>query len=84
MGNSQNRTYRFPFRSGATSVSPAEPALEVLEQSAVDIPLVDLKLPEMSGLDLRKRVTELTLKYLCFVLTPAALIPRSGPRAFRP
>jgi DNA-binding NtrC family response regulator len=55
-------------------VSSAEPAFEVLEQSAVDIRLVGLKLPGMSGLDLRKRVTELTPKYLCFVLTPYGTI----------
>jgi DNA-binding NtrC family response regulator len=44
---------------GATAVSSAELAFEVLEQSTVGILLVDLKLPGMSGPDLLKRVTEL-------------------------
>ena len=53
----------------ATSVSSAELALEVLEQSAVDILLVDFKLPGMSGLDLLKRVTELYRQISMLVLT---------------
>jgi DNA-binding NtrC family response regulator len=36
----------------ATVVAAAEEALEVLEHSAVDILLTDLKLPQTSGLDL--------------------------------
>ncbi|HEY2459963.1 MAG TPA: sigma-54 dependent transcriptional regulator [Candidatus Acidoferrum sp.] len=39
-----------------TTVATAEEALEVLEHSAVDILLTDLKLPQTSGLDLLKRV----------------------------
>jgi DNA-binding NtrC family response regulator len=53
----------------ATSVSSAELALEVLELSAVDILLVDLKLPGMSGRDLLKRVTELYPQISVLVLT---------------
>jgi two-component system NtrC family response regulator len=53
----------------AASVSSAELALEVLEQSAVDILLVDLKLPRMSGLDLLKRVSELYPQISALVLT---------------
>ena len=40
------------------SVSTAEEALEVLEHSAVDILLTDMKLQETNGLDLLKRVHE--------------------------
>jgi DNA-binding NtrC family response regulator len=40
------------------SVSTAEEALEVLEHSAVDILLTDMKLRETNGLDLLKRVHE--------------------------
>jgi DNA-binding NtrC family response regulator len=53
----------------ATGVPSAELALEVLEQSAVDILLVDLKLPGMSGLELLKRVTEVYPQVSVLVLT---------------
>jgi two-component system response regulator HydG len=47
----------------------AEVALEILEQSAVDIILTDLKLPGMSGLDFLKRVSELYPQIAVIVLT---------------
>src|SRR5256885_637411 len=53
----------------ASGVPSAELALEVLEQSAVDILLVDLKLPGMSGLELLKRVSELYPQLSVLVLT---------------
>jgi DNA-binding NtrC family response regulator len=42
----------------ATAVATADEALEVLEQSVVDILLTDLKLQDTSGLDLLKRVAD--------------------------
>ena len=47
----------------ATAAPSAEQALEALELSAVDILLVDLKLPGMSGLELLKRVSELSADF---------------------
>jgi DNA-binding NtrC family response regulator len=41
-----------------TAVATADEALEVLEQSVVDILLTDLKLQDTSGLDLLKRVAD--------------------------
>src|SRR6266576_6864920 len=43
----------------ATAVPSAEQALELLEHSAIDILLADLKLPRMGGLELLRRVSEL-------------------------
>jgi DNA-binding NtrC family response regulator len=40
----------------ATTVATAEEAVEVLENTAIDILLTDLKLPQTSGLELLKRV----------------------------
>jgi DNA-binding NtrC family response regulator len=62
-------TVSAPVGLHATSVSSAELALEVLEQTAVDILLVDFKLPGMSGRDLLKRVTELYPQISMLVLT---------------
>jgi CheY-like chemotaxis protein len=42
----------------AIAVASAEEALEVLENSAVDIVLTDLMLEQISGLDLLKRVRD--------------------------
>jgi two-component system response regulator HydG len=58
-------------QSGLRSIAvpSAEQALEILEQSAVDILLVDLKLPGMSGLELLKRVSELYPQLSVIVLT---------------
>jgi len=53
----------------ASTVPSAEQALEVLEQNAVDILLVDLKLPGISGLELLKRVSELYPHVSVIVLT---------------
>ena len=53
----------------ASAAPSAEEALEILEQSAVDILLVDLKLPGMSGLELLKRVCELYPHVSVIVLT---------------
>lgn len=53
----------------ATGVSSAEYALEVLEQSVVDIILTDLKLPGMSGLDFLRRTSELYPQAAVIVLT---------------
>ena len=53
----------------ATGVPSAELALEVLEQDPVDILLVDLKLPGMSGLELLKRTSELYPQLSVLVLT---------------
>ena len=59
------------MQSGLRSIAvpSAEQALEVLEQSAVDILLVDLKLPGMSGLELLKRASELYPQLSVIVLT---------------
>src|SRR5437762_4963464 len=40
----------------ATAVATAEEALEVLEHSAIDIVLTDLKLPRSNGVELMKKV----------------------------
>jgi CheY-like chemotaxis protein len=40
----------------ATGVSTAEEALEILERSAVDIVLTDLKLPQTNGVELLKQI----------------------------
>jgi len=53
----------------ATAVSSAEQALELIEQSAVDIVLTDLKLPGLGGLDLLKRISELYPQISVIVLT---------------
>ncbi len=53
----------------ATSVSSGDSLSKFLEQRAVDILLVDLKLPGMRGLDLLKRVTELYPQISVLVLT---------------
>jgi two-component system response regulator HydG len=50
-------------------VSTAEEALEVLEHSAVDILLTDLKLPLTTGVELLKRVHELHPEVAAVVLT---------------
>ena len=52
-----------------TTVSTAEEALEVLEHSAVDILMTDLKLPESSGLDLLRQVQEHHREVAVIVLT---------------
>jgi DNA-binding NtrC family response regulator len=51
------------------AVSTAEEALEVLEHSAVDILLTDLKLPQTSGVELLKRVQDLHPQVAKVVLT---------------
>ncbi len=53
----------------SSAVASAEQALEVIEQSAVDIVLTDLKLPGMSGLMLLKRLSELYPQISVIVLT---------------
>jgi len=53
----------------ATSVATAEEALEVLEQSAIDIVLTDLKLPGTSGLELIRRVHDSHPEVIVVVLT---------------
>src|SRR5437016_3491415 len=53
----------------ATAVSSAEQALELIEQTAVDIVLTDLKLPGLGGLDLLKRISELYPQISVIVLT---------------
>src|SRR5271168_1055931 len=53
----------------ATSVATAEEALDVLEQSAIDILLTDLKLPGTSGLDLMRRVHDTYPQVVVVVLT---------------
>ncbi len=40
----------------ATAVATAEEAVEVIENTAIDIVLTDLMLPQTSGLELLKRV----------------------------
>jgi two-component system response regulator HydG len=52
-----------------TTVATAEEALEVLEQSAIDIVLTDLKLPESSGLELLKHVRDMYPTVAVIVLT---------------
>lgn len=53
----------------AITAASAEEALEILEQSAVDIVLTDLKLPGSGGLELLKRVHELHPHIAVMVLT---------------
>ena len=53
----------------ATAVPSAEQALELLEHSAIDILLADLKLPGMGGLELLRRVSELYPQVSVIVLT---------------
>src|SRR5271167_4233719 len=53
----------------ATSVATAEEALDVLEQSAIDIVLTDLKLPGTSGLELIRRVHDSHPEVIVVVLT---------------
>src|SRR5271168_3351608 len=53
----------------ATSVATAEEALDVLEQSAIDILLTDLKLPGTGGLDLMRRVHDTYPQVVVVVLT---------------
>jgi DNA-binding NtrC family response regulator len=53
----------------ATAVASAEEALEVVELSAVDIVLTDLKLPKTSGLELLKNLREMYPQISVIVLT---------------
>jgi DNA-binding NtrC family response regulator len=53
----------------AVGVATAEEALEVLEHSAVDILLTDLKLPQTNGVELLKRVHDLHPQVAVVVLT---------------
>jgi two-component system response regulator HydG len=53
----------------ATGVATAEEALEVLEHSAVDILLTDLKLPQANGVELLKVVHDLHPQVTVVVLT---------------
>ena len=53
----------------AIAVGTAEEALEVLEHSAVDILLTDLKLPHTTGVELLKRVHDLHPQVAAIVLT---------------
>src|SRR5256712_5774702 len=53
----------------AIAVATAEEALEVLEHSAVDIVLTDLKLQQSSGVDLLKQVHDLHPEVAVVVLT---------------
>ena len=53
----------------ATMVATAEEAIEILENSAVDIVLTDLMLPHTSGLELLKRVHDTHANLPVIVLT---------------
>jgi DNA-binding NtrC family response regulator len=53
----------------ATGVSTAEEALEILEHSAVDIVLTDLKLPQTNGVQLLKQVHDQHPQVTVVVLT---------------
>src|SRR2546430_4388396 len=53
----------------ATAVASAEEALEVVDQSAIDIVLTDLKLPGTSGLELLKNLREMNPQIAVIVLT---------------
>jgi DNA-binding NtrC family response regulator len=53
----------------AISVATAEEALEVLEHSAIDILLTDLKLPRTNGVELLKLVHDLHPEVAAVVLT---------------
>jgi DNA-binding NtrC family response regulator len=53
----------------AVSVATADEALEVLEHSAIDIVLTDLKLQQTNGLDLLKQVHDLHPEVSVVVLT---------------
>src|ERR1700688_3216296 len=52
-----------------TTVSTAEEAISILENSAVDILMTDLKLPKSSGLDLLQRVHDQHREVAVIVLT---------------
>src|ERR1700692_3032585 len=56
-------------RMKVTSVSTAEEAIRVLENSAIDILMTDLKLPKSSGLDLLQRVHDQHREVAVIVLT---------------
>lgn len=53
----------------AVAVATAEEALQVLEHSAIDILLTDLKLQQSSGVDLLKQVHDLHPEVAAVVLT---------------
>src|SRR3989440_3142065 len=53
----------------AVAVATAEEALEVLEHSAVDIVLTDLKLPQSNGVELLKQVHDLHPEVAVVMLT---------------
>jgi len=53
----------------ATAVASAEEALEVVDQSAIDIVLTDLKLPGTSGLELLRTLHEMHPQVAVIVLT---------------
>ena len=53
----------------ATAVASAEEALEVVDQSAIDIVLTDLKLPGTSGLELLRTLHEMHPAVAVIVLT---------------
>src|SRR5579859_167537 len=53
----------------ATAVASAEEALEVVDQSAIDIVLTDLKLPGTGGLELLKNLHEMNPQIAVIVLT---------------
>src|SRR6202022_2743884 len=57
-----------------TTVSTAEEAINILENSAVDILMTDLKLPQSSGLDLLQRVHDQHREVAVIVLTPYGTI----------
>jgi DNA-binding NtrC family response regulator len=52
-----------------TTVSTSEEAISILENSAVDILITDLKLPKSSGLDLLQRVHDQHREVAVIVLT---------------
>jgi DNA-binding NtrC family response regulator len=58
-----------------TMVATAEEAFEILENSAVDIVLTDLKLPHTSGLELLKRVHDMHPNLPVIVLTERSILP---------
>lgn len=51
-----------------TAMSPSE-ALEILEQTTILVAFVDLNLPEMSGLDLCKKILQMNPLTLAYAIT---------------
>src|ERR1700722_8805869 len=64
-----------------TTVATAEEAISILENSAIDILMTDLKLPKSSGLDLLQRAHDPHREVAVIVLTQYGAIVSAGAAA---